>query len=138
MKRLLCSSNFSTSQPTFKTKHCGKIWFFSDYIIGTGLFKLTNWHQPFILKSNFHGESSNHIRVIICSGCNKEYIRKNRGQLKERLSRYRQHIPQPEYEKLEVERHLRTCAKRTFEIFPFIKKKGKKQNFKRTLRISFH
>ena len=129
MKRLLCSSNFSTSQPTFKTKHCGKIWFFSHYIIGTGHFKLTNWHQPFILKSNFNGKSSNHILVIICSGCNKEYIRKNRGQLKQRLSCYRQHMRQPEYEKLEVEIHLRTCAKRTFEMFPFIKKKEKKTKF---------
>ena len=37
------------------------------------------------------------------------------GELKERLSIYRQHIRQPEYEKIEVERHLRTCAKGIFK-----------------------
>ena len=38
----------------------------------------------------------------------KEYIAQTGGQLKERLSIYRQHIRQPEHEKIEVERHLRT------------------------------
>ena len=70
-----------------------------------------NWHQTFILKSNFNLETSILIYVIISSGCNKEYIGQTTGQLEERLSFYRQHIQQTEYEKIEVERHLRTCAK---------------------------
>ena len=124
MKRLLCSSNFSTNKPIFKTTKCRKS-FCCDYIIATELFTFKNWHQPLKsnLKSNFNCETPNLIYVIICSGCNKEYIGKTGGQLKERLSIYRQHIRQPENEKIEVERHLRTCAKGIFKIFPFFKMK---------------
>ena len=123
LERLLCSSNFSTNKPTFKTPKCRKSCFCCDYIIEPELFKFKNWHQPFVLKSNFNCETPYLIYVIICSSCNKEYIGQTRGQLKERLSIYRQHIRQPEYEKIEVERHLRTCAKGIFKIFPFFKMK---------------
>ena len=99
LKRLLCSSNFSTNKPTFKTTKCGKSCFCCDYIIEAELFKFKNWHQPFVLKSNFNCETPNVIYVIICSGCNKEYIGQTGGQLQEGLSIYRQHIRQPEYEK---------------------------------------
>ena len=124
LKRLLCSSNFSTDKPTFKTTKCDRSSFCCDYIIEVELFKFKNWHQPFALKSNFNYETPNliYVIVVIYSGCNKEYIGKTGGQLKERLSIYRQHIRQPEYEKIEVERHLRRCAKGIFKIFPFIKK----------------
>ena len=33
LKRLLCSSNFSTNKSTFKTAKCGKSCFCYDYII---------------------------------------------------------------------------------------------------------
>ena len=123
LKRLLCSSNISTNNSTFKTTKWGKSCFCCDYIIEAELFKFKNWYQPFVLKFNFNCETPNLIYVIICSGCNKEYIGQTGGQLKERLSIYRQHIRQPEYEKIEVERHLRTCAKGIFKIFPFFKMK---------------
>ena len=123
LKRLLCSSNFSTNKPTFKTTKCGKCCFCCDYIIEAELFKLKNWHQSFVLKFYFNCETPNLIYVIICNGCNKEYIGQTGGQLKERLSIYRQHIRQPEYKKIEVEKHLGTCGKRIFKIFPFFKMK---------------
>ena len=84
LKRLSCSSNFSTN---------------CDYIIEPELFKFKNRHQTFVLKSNFNCETPYLIYVIICSSCNKEYIGQTGGQLKERLIVYRQHIRQPEYEK---------------------------------------
>ena len=87
------------------------------------LFNFKNWHQPFVLKSNFNCETPNLTYLIICSGCKKEYIGQTGGQLKERISIYRQHIRQPEYEKIEFERHLRTFAKGIFKIFPFFKMK---------------
>ena len=86
------TSNFSTNKPTFKTTKCGTSCFCCDYIVVAELFKSKNWHQPFVLKSNFNFKTSNLIYVIICSSCNKEYIGQTRGQLKERLSIYRQHI----------------------------------------------
>ena len=88
--------------------------------------KFKNWHQPFIFNSNFKCETPNLIYVIICSGCNKEYCGQTGGHLKERLSIYRQHIRQPEYEKIEVERHFRTYAKGILKIFPFFKMKENK------------
>ena len=45
------------------------------------------------------------------------------GRLKERLSKYRRHIRQPEYEKIEVERHLRTYENGILKISPFFKMK---------------
>ena len=92
LKRLLCSSNFSTNKPTFKTTKCGKSCFCCDFIIEAELFKFQNWHQPYFLKSHFNCETPNLIYVIICSGGNKEHIGQTGGQLKERLSIYRQHI----------------------------------------------
>ena len=123
LKRLLFSSNFSTNKPNFKTTKCEKNCFCCDDIIETELFKFKNSHQPFFLKSNFNCETPKLIYVIICNDCNKEYIGQTRGHIKERLSICRQHIRQPEYEKIEVERHLRTCAKGIFKMFPFFKMK---------------
>ena len=74
LKRLLCSSNFSTNKPTFKTTKCGKSCFCCDYITEAELFKFKNWRQSFVLKSNFNCGTPNLIYVIICGGCNKEYI----------------------------------------------------------------
>ena len=46
-KKLLCSSNFSTNKPTFKTIKFGKSCFCCDYIIEAELFKFKNWYKPF-------------------------------------------------------------------------------------------
>ena len=114
LKRLLCSSNCSTNKLTFKTTKCRKRCFCCDYNVDAELFKFKNLHQPFVLKSNFNCGTPNLIYVIICSSCNKEYIGQTGWQLKERLSNYRQHTRQPEYQKTEVERHSQTCAKGIF------------------------
>ena len=70
------------------------------------------------MKSNFSSETPNIIYVIICSCYNKEYAGQTGELFKERPNTYRQHIRQIEYEKIEAERNLRTCAKGTFKIFP--------------------
>ena len=41
--------------------------------------------------------------------------------MKERINIYRQHIRQPQYQKLAVEEHLRTCGEGKFHVFPFFK-----------------
>ena len=61
-------------------------------IIEAELSKFKNWHQTFVLKSNFNCKIPNLIYVIICIRCNKEYIGNTGGQLKERLNTCRQHI----------------------------------------------
>ena len=122
LKRLLCF-RLLTNKPTFKTTKCRKSCFCWDYIVEAELFKFKNWHKPFILKSNFNWETLNLIYVIICCASNEKYIGQTGGQLKERLSIYRQDIRQPGYEKIEVERHLRTSAKWIFKIIRFFKMK---------------
>ena len=42
------------------------------------------------------------------------------SKLRDRVVIYRQHIRQPEHEKLKVEKHLRICGKGNFTIFPFL------------------
>ena len=74
LKRLLSSSNFATNKQTFKTRKCCKSCFCCDYNIEGQLFKFKNWHQLFILKSNFNCDTPNPIYVILCSSCNEEYI----------------------------------------------------------------
>ena len=100
---------------------CGKSCFCYDCIIEAELFKFKNWHQQFILKSNLNCESSNLLYVLICSGCNKEYVGQTGGQLKERLSIYGQHIRQPEHEKIEVERHLGHVQREYLKFFLSLK-----------------
>ena len=44
---------------------------------------------------------------------------------------YRQHIRQPEHEKLNVEKHLRTCGKGDFAIFPFLQLRSNDTDLRR-------
>ena len=58
--------------------------------------------------------SSNLVYVVICPTCREEYIGEtgiNKTTLRDRVRVYRQHILQPQYQKLKVEEHLRSCGK---------------------------
>ena len=74
-----------------------------------------------MLKNSFNRESSNLIYVVICQGCKEEYIGETGSLVKERMSIFRQHIRQPQYQKLAVEKHLRTCGDGKFYMFSFFK-----------------
>ena len=68
-------------------------------------------------------DSRNLIYVVICPTCKKEYIGETGiggSKLRDRVRIYRQHIQRPEHENLKVEKHLRTCGKGNFPIFPFL------------------
>ena len=85
-------------------------------------YKFKNIDKQFSLKSKMTCESKNLIYVVICPTCKEEYIGETGigdSKLRDRVRVYRQHIRQPEYEKLKVEKHLRTCGKGNFKIFPF-------------------
>ena len=69
-------------------------------------------------------ESSNLVYVVICSTCNKEYIRENgegKTRVQDRVWVYQQHIRQPQYQQLKCEKHFETCRTGEFKIFPFFK-----------------
>ena len=67
--------------------------------------------------------SKNFIYAVICPTCKERYIGETRigdSRLRYRVRIYRQHIRQPEHEKLKVEKHLRTCGKGNVTIFPVL------------------
>ena len=68
------------------------------------------------MKSNFNCKTPNLLYIIIYSAYNKEHTEYIEGQVKERLSIYRQHIRQPKYKKVEVIGHLHACAKEIFKM----------------------
>ena len=67
----------------------------------------------------FNRESTNLIYVVICNGCREEYKGQSQTMLKGRLNTYRQHMQQPELQKIDVEGHIRTCGGGSFKILPF-------------------
>ena len=68
-------------------------------------------------------ESRNLIYAAISPTCKEEYIVETgigNSKLRDRIRIYRQPIRYPEHEDLKVEKHLRTCGKGNFTIFPFL------------------
>ena len=63
-------------------------------------------------------DSSNIIRVIICSNCKKSYIGETGDTLKHRTTLHRQHIKNHQTAPLQVSKHLYLCNKGTFSIMP--------------------
>ena len=75
------------------------------------------------MKAHFSCDSSNLLYIVICPTCGEEYTDETgvgKTKLRDLVRVYRQHIRQPEYQKLMLEEHLRTCGKVTFKIFPLL------------------
>ena len=79
-------------------------------------------------------DSRNLIYVVICPTCKEEYIGETGigdFKVRDRVKIYWQHIRQPEHEKLKVKKHLRTCSKGNFTIFPFLKLRSNDTDLRR-------
>ena len=89
-----------------------------------GIFKCSeNVGKQFFLKTKMTCDSRNLIYIVICPTCKEECIGEtgiDNSKFRDRVRIYRQHIQQLEHEKLKVEKHLRTCRKGNFTIFPFL------------------
>ena len=88
------------------------ILFFCNFIIDCFLFGICSTKGAALRKEPH-----------ICPTCKEVYIGETRigdSKLRDRVRIYRQHIQQPELKKLKVEKHLRTCGKGNFTIFPFL------------------
>ena len=75
------------------------------------------------LKAHFSCDSSNLLYIVICPTCGVENTGETgvgKTKLRDHVRVYRQHIRQPEYQKLKAEEHLRTCGEGTFKIFPLL------------------
>ena len=74
------------------------------------------------------------IYVVICPPWKEKYTGETgNGDSKprDRVGIYRLHIRQPEHEKLKAEKHLRTCGKRNFTIFPFLQLRSDEPDLRR-------
>ena len=78
--------------------------------------------------------SFNVTYVLICLGCLEECIEKSglgKTRLKDRVRVYRQHIKQPQHQKLKVEEHIRICRKDSFKIIPSLQMWSNDTNLRR-------
>ena len=132
LKRILTKSLFTNQEPgVFKCRDsrchcCQHLYLGESYTFKMG--------KKFILKNRMTCDSKNLIYVVTCSTCQEEYIGETgigETKLRDRVRIYRQHIRQPEYEKLKVEKHLRTCGKGNFTIFPFLQLRSNDTDYRR-------
>ena len=86
-------------------------------------YSFKNVNKILTLKTSFSCDSSNLIYVVICSGCQEQYIGETcfgKSKLRDRVRIYRQHIRQQEYQQLKMEEHLHSCGRDKFTIFPLL------------------
>ena len=75
------------------------------------------------LKNRFTCDSFNLIYAAICGTYKEVYIGETgegKAKLRDRVTVYREHIRQPQYQKLKVEGHLRVCGNEEIRVFPLL------------------
>ena len=123
LKKILTKAGFSQKQiwvfkcPDKRCECCASL------LLGN-LYAFKNVDKIFNLKAHFSCNSSNLLYIIICPTCGEEYIGETgvgKTKLKDHVRVYQQHFRQPEYQKLKVEEHLRTCAKVPLKSFLYFR-----------------
>ena len=137
LERLLCKSKFMPVQEHFHVNSCGKNCVCCPYLLKAFSYLFKRVNKVFFLKNNFNCESRNLIYVVICQGCQEEYIGETGCLVKERISVYRQHIRQPQYEQIKVEEHLRFCSSGEFQMFPFLQIKQENKLLRKAYKDYF-
>ena len=139
LKRILTKAEFSQKQvgvykcPDKRCECCASLLLGDSYTF-------TNVEKTFNLKTYFSCDSYNLLYIIICSTCGEEYTGETgvgETKLRDRVRVYQQHIRQPEYQKLKVEEHLRTCGKDTFKIFPLLQMRSSEIDLRRSSKSNF-
>ena len=85
--------------------------------------------------------SFNVIYVLICSGFLEKCIGETgvgKTRLRYRIRVYRQHIKQPEHQKLKVEEHIQICGRGNFKIFRFLQMRSNDIDLTRAHETMFH
>ena len=86
-----------------------------NYLLINDHCTFENVQITYKLKNRFTCDSFNLIYAAICSTYKEVYI----GETGEG-SVYREHIRQPQYQKLKVEGHLRVCGNEDIRVFPLL------------------
>ena len=76
--------------------------------------------MTFTVKSDIDCSCPEIIYAITCNGCNENYIGQT-GDFRKRVTVHKQQIRRPEYSKIPLSDHIRTCAEGKnpqFYIFP--------------------
>ena len=92
---ILCKTFFSPSNSKSGTNNCDKSFVCCEYIREDIKHTFKTLSKKFEIRVPFNIKSKNLISVIICSGCEEEYIGQTQTMLKVKLNTYRQHIQQP-------------------------------------------
>ena len=80
------------------------------------------------------------IYVAICGTCKEEYLGETgegKTKLRDWVRVYRQHIQQPQYQKLKVEGDLRVCGNGEFRILPLLQMRLQDTNLRRSYKKRF-
>ena len=139
IKKILTKAEFSQKQvgvfkcPDKRCECCASLLLGNSYT-----FK--NVDKTFNLKAHFSCDSSNLLYIVICPTCGEVYTGETgvgKTKLRDSVRVYRQHIRQPEYQKLKVEEHLRTCGEGTFKIFPLLQMRSSEIDLRRSYERNF-
>ena len=85
--------------------------------------------------------SFNVIYIAICSSSLEQYIGEkgvDKVRVRDGDREYRQHIKQPEHQKLKVEKHIRIFEGGSFKIFPFLQMWSNDTNLRRAYETKFN
>ena len=141
LKRILTTAEFSFKNKEHGVYKCeSKLCKCCDNLLIQKSYTFKNINKEFVLKTRMDCNSSNLIYVVICPTCKEEYIGEtgmNKTALRNRVTLYRQHINDPKYEMLKVEKHLRECGKGNFKIFPFLQLRQQDTTLRRTMEQKF-
>ena len=80
------------------------------------------------------------VTLEICDTCKEEYIAETgegKTKLRNRVGVHRQHIWQPQYQKLKIERHLKVCGNGEFWIFSFLQMRSQDKCLRRSYETRF-
>ena len=139
MKRILTKAEFSQKQVgVFKCpdKRCECR---ASLLLGNS-YTFKNVDETFNLKAHLSCDSSNLFYIVTCPTCGGEYTGETgvgKTRPRDRVRVYRQHIRQPEYQKLKVEEHLRTCGKGTFKIFSLLQMRSSESDLLKSYERNF-
>ena len=139
LKKILTKAEFS-SKPPMVTKCGDKRCECCNHLLLSNHYVFKEVNYKFTLKSPMSCGSCNLIYVVVCFGCNGEYIEEtgtNKQKLCDRVRVYRQHIRQPQYQQLKVEGHLRTCSNDQFKTFPFLRMRSEDKELRRSYEKRF-
>ena len=119
LKKILTKAEFSQKKvgvlkcPDKRCEYCASL------VLGNS-YTFKNVDKTFNLKAHFSCDSSNLLYIVICPTCGEKCTGETgvgKTKLRDRVRVYRQNIRQPEYQKRNVEEHLKTLVKVPSKLF---------------------